>query len=120
MKKLIISSVLMLVMLPSISSAQLRTGNDLYSLCTNRGGPETYACIAWFSAHRNTVYYVDQVLKVLGTQGPTKPFCIPQNVTTGQVKDVAVNYLRDNPETRHRDAVLLVGAALLRAWPCGR
>lgn len=44
--------------------------------------------------------------------------CIPDGVTKGQIYDVALKYLQDNPEDRHRSAALLARTALWRTWPC--
>jgi hypothetical protein len=45
--------------------------------------------------------------------------CLPANqVTEGQVQDVAVNFLTRHPELRHYGAVGLVAAALAEAFPC--
>jgi len=44
--------------------------------------------------------------------------CIPQSVTQGQAKDVALKWLRAHPEKRHFAAAGLVAYALSDAFPC--
>ena len=45
-------------------------------------------------------------------------FCIPPTVENGQVSDIVVNYLGDNPESRHESARTLINEALSAAFPC--
>jgi hypothetical protein len=42
--------------------------------------------------------------------------CIPQSVNLRQLQDVAVRYLKQHPETRHFNAVVLIAAAIREAW----
>jgi hypothetical protein len=44
--------------------------------------------------------------------------CIPTGVKQGQVMDVAINYLKAHPETRHYTADSLVAQALRDVFPC--
>lgn len=44
--------------------------------------------------------------------------CAPTGATTGQARDVVLQHLRINPQTRHQGAAFLVVEALGRAWPC--
>jgi hypothetical protein len=45
-------------------------------------------------------------------------FCLPANVTVGQMQDVVENYLREHPENRHFTAASLIADALQRKFPC--
>lgn len=45
-------------------------------------------------------------------------FCVPSGVTVGQVKDVFVKFLAENPKSRHLSGDVLVMAALIQAYPC--
>lgn len=45
-------------------------------------------------------------------------FCIPPTVENGQVSDIVVNYLRDNPASRHESVRTLINEALSAAFPC--
>ena len=44
--------------------------------------------------------------------------CVPNQVTRGQVKDIAVQFLVKHPESRHFSASSLVANALHEAFPC--
>lgn len=44
--------------------------------------------------------------------------CVPNRVQAGQIRDMVRNYLRANPEERHRAADILVTRVLNHAWPC--
>jgi hypothetical protein len=44
--------------------------------------------------------------------------CAPATITAGQVRDMALQYLRANPENRHLSADLLITGLLINAWPC--
>jgi hypothetical protein len=44
--------------------------------------------------------------------------CSPPNITKGQIVDVVFNYLKENPQTRHLSAEVLINQALIRFYPC--
>lgn len=44
--------------------------------------------------------------------------CTPENVTAGQVMQIVVDKLRENPKHRHHSADIFVSAALATTWPC--
>ena len=84
------------------------SGNELYKECTAdiRESPGDIGLCAG---------YVEGLADAHGLDGTT---CIPQGVSVGQVKDVIVKYLTQNPELRHFGASLLGFAALAQAFPC--
>ena len=45
-------------------------------------------------------------------------FCLPANVTPGQLSDVVRSRLNRIPEQRHKGAEIIVAAALVVAYPC--
>ena len=45
-------------------------------------------------------------------------YCIPENATAGQLKDVVTKWLRDSPQNRHYEAAGLVAQTLSEAFPC--
>jgi hypothetical protein len=47
-------------------------------------------------------------------------FQSPKNVTSGQLSDVVLKYLEDNPQLRHYSGNSLVSAALAQSFPCRR
>jgi len=46
------------------------------------------------------------------------PFCLPKDVTTGQLAAISKKYLTDNPEKRHFTAASNIAVALGKAFPC--
>jgi len=50
-----------------------------------------------------------------------QPRCTPRNLTAGRLREVVVEYLRDNPDNRTMDASALVWNAIIAEWPdCGK
>jgi hypothetical protein len=45
-------------------------------------------------------------------------YCIPDNVTGGQLQQIVQKTLRDHPEILHLSAVTAVAAAIRAAFPC--
>lgn len=50
---------------------------------------------------------------------PNKPrFCMPEQVSRGQARDIVRNYLSAHPELRHYSASSLVVNSFIAAFPC--
>ena len=47
-----------------------------------------------------------------------RSFCMPYEVTAGQIAKIVVKYLEAHPETLHKQPMILVHAALDDAFPC--
>ena len=47
-----------------------------------------------------------------------KPFCTPDETTSGQLHRVVVKHLKAHPELAHAPALFLVIVALREAFPC--
>ena len=45
-------------------------------------------------------------------------WCIPTGTASGQVRDIVVKFLRENPVQRHLAAAGVVASALQHTWPC--
>jgi hypothetical protein len=61
----------------------------------------------------NSFSFVDLV-----TDGYQMPFCPPAGGKNGQIRDIFTRYLREHPEERHEEAIILLVLALSEAWPC--
>jgi hypothetical protein len=49
-----------------------------------------------------------------------QPRCTPATLTGGQLRQVVIDYLQDNPDNRSMDASALVWNAIIAEWPeCG-
>lgn len=45
-------------------------------------------------------------------------YCLPSEVTTGQMVRIIVKYLKETPENLHLDGTMLIATALRGAYPC--
>jgi hypothetical protein len=45
-------------------------------------------------------------------------FCIPATVSNKQKTDIVFKYLSDHPESRHKNASLLIAFSMMEAFPC--
>ncbi len=96
------ASLLLPVSVLSQESSGLLSGNDLYNMCD----AQSVAC-AGYVAGMADAFVRDGTL------------CLPQsNVTTKQLADVVMAYLRDHPETRGYSAASLGHAAFSSTFPC--
>lgn len=48
----------------------------------------------------------------------SKAVCPPDQVTSGQARDIVQNYLEEKPQHRHLTADVLTIVALASVWPC--
>jgi hypothetical protein len=100
--------------------SDMSTGNGLLEICAQFDKDSSS-----FGLYDNgtCLGYIEGVLK-----GATLPkgectatatnWCVPSDVTLGQIKDVVVKSLRDHPENRQRPSQILIVNAVLKAWPC--
>lgn len=85
-------------------------GDTLYAECT--GEPD---------ARNRCLGYVTGVADVLAAavvRGDVTIACLPPEVAGDQARDVVVNFLRDNPQSRRYPAASQVELALSNAFPC--
>jgi hypothetical protein len=81
-------------------------GNKLLGYCSSKA---TIGCDA----------YLDGIADGIEAGGRAKAeACIPAAVTTPQMRDVVVKYLRNNPQTREMKAGVLATKAFAAAFPC--
>lgn len=91
----------------------LRTGNDLLIVCTDEGsGVGAIACMSFIRGVTRGF-----MGGVTYSQKPAA-ICPPETATSGQIRDVVVKSLRDDPAERHKSADFLVVKSLLAAFPC--
>lgn len=99
------------LLLPTDSAASAETetndGNGLYELCSGTEAIYTLGiCHGYISGVRDALRGV--------------VICPPSNVTNGQVFDIVINGLRDHPEERQKESVVLIIKYLSAAFPCQR
>jgi hypothetical protein len=96
-------------------SAQATSGNELLSRCKAQNHERTW-CLGYLQGFHNGLVIADALgLRLLGG---TSVYCMPPNVTVGQIVDVVVRFLEQNPAIRHENAEWLTLAALTHAFPC--
>lgn len=81
-------------------------GNDLYNWCINEP----------IEAHRYVIGVSDTEAYI--TEGKPQIICIPETVSSIQLRDTACLYLQNNPANRHYAAASSVLASLVKAFPC--
>jgi hypothetical protein len=90
------------------SQAPFYTGEDLYQKCLGPNG----ACPTY-------IYGVADAYDALAAAGLTEAqICLPRPANSEVVRDVVMQHLYANPDTRHQDAGGLVPAALMGEFPC--
>jgi hypothetical protein len=98
------------------------TGNDFYSLCTSTDAFNRVRCVSllegFVSGNRIAYWEVGRRAKMNGDR--LRSFCLPDEATTGQIRDVVVSFLRDVPQARHMPSAALIHTSLERAFPCPR
>jgi phosphoglucomutase len=97
------------------ADASFYTSKELYEVCTteraNKAYVEnTYECVAYITGAVDAFNTTREVNKLKS--------CIPANVTISRLRDVTVDFLRENPADRNTSASTLVFAATRKAWPC--
>jgi hypothetical protein len=103
MKKLLIA----LLMVPAMAHAEFWTGNKLYERLTSAETTDRIQAMGYVMG----VY--DVAVHAL--------FCPPgseTNITVGQIRDMASNWLANNPHRRSESAEKLVIEAFRQVWPC--
>ncbi len=95
-------------LMPAPANADSETGNDLYKWCR---GSDQSLCLGYVIASVETLLWwqiqTDQCFNN-----------IPNTATYGQIRDVVVKFLSDNPAKRDAFATILVSNAVQDAWPC--
>jgi hypothetical protein len=121
-----------LAIIPSVCSAQTVSGNTLYNACETIGeGSEIQRgfCIGFIGGVFEGVKFgagavmfqampESNLAEVDQSSNMMLGFCVPENVERGQILDVTINYLAENPQSRHESARSLTLQALQDAFPC--
>lgn len=100
---------LALVLGSGAALGQFQSGDALYKrMQSTAGSPEGRIDLTFVNGY---------VAGVADAAGPGALYCIP-GVKVSQVVDVVARDLAEHPESRHKDAAVLVMLALVRTWPC--
>lgn len=104
------------------------SGNDLLSICeTTNDTAKLGYCIGYISgAIEGMKWGISVPLLMSGadaseaekTGNTLLGFCVPAEASLGQMRDVILLYLHNNPAERHTSARIQVQLALAGAYPC--
>ena len=120
-------------LLPFHAMADGISGNDIYSACNSGdGGAQEGFCLGYligtvegmkwgsaFTIARLTEKAVETD-DLNAFSNVVLGFCLPSDAPNGQLLDVFVKYLQDNPAIRHQSARTLVQSAFTESFPCGQ
>ena len=118
MKRLAFKALGAAVVVASLSGNQLAaanvTGHQLQAYCTGpENSPGRVACVSYIQGFVGGIEAGDGSKVRDG-----RLWCFPDGATIKQARLVIEKYMRDNPQSIHRDADVIVGAALKLAFPC--
>jgi hypothetical protein len=87
-----------------------KSGNALLRECVSSNEVFRASCTAYI------VGVVDSVESFRANNGNTP--CAPRTVEAGQLRDVVVKFLQENPTQRDAPAAVIVTVAYAKAWGC--
>ncbi|UWR10889.1 Rap1a/Tai family immunity protein [Sulfitobacter mediterraneus] len=127
MKKLLLTVAVM----ASPAFAENDSGNTLYAACSHMNGEATVQagyCIGYLTGvwegmklGASLPFMLEgenSLTKLEETSNQLLRVCMPSDVERGQMVDVVIKYLDENPADRHGPARMLTWLALLDAFPC--
>ena len=104
----------------SVARAGADSGSELLSKCkVQTASFDMGYCAGFISAVLDTLnmWEASDVYEKR-THDKDVRFCLPAEVTNGQIILVFVKYMEDHPEQLHKPANLLLVEALRKAFPC--
>jgi hypothetical protein len=127
---------LVVCLLLGVLEARAQTGDELSKLCqTNR--PLVVGYVAGvldkatadsdvlfhfyfdtFEVNKDAAKIANDNRVLIASSDAIDGYCIPRNATLERKVDAFCEYLSNNPDQRHNDAVKLLGEAERAEWPC--
>ena len=115
--KIFLAAPLIAILMPAAAQAQtyvpthaLTSGNDFQEMCADQAA-FMLACVMFVQGVHDGTKAVDYI-----NEKPT--FCLPTNVTTGELQKVALKSLKDHPEVLHWPAGIILVYSWQTAFPC--
>ncbi|WP_313462380.1 Rap1a/Tai family immunity protein [Achromobacter sp.] len=108
----LIAFCLAVVSFSASAEQDITSGNFWLRMCEGKETWEQGACTFYASGLH------DGILLQQSLSGTNKLLCIPPGVTKGQIKDIWVKAMKDNPAQRHEQGDLIFAAAVSAAYPC--
>jgi hypothetical protein len=93
------------------AKAAWQSGNGLYQYCTAQ---QEMLCYGYVEGILDMTLFAEETMRLRYS------ICTPQGVTSRELVDVVVKYLKNNPEKRHFTAAGEVWGALSEAFPCAK
>ena len=94
----------------STAAAAVHTANWLLQTCDRQDVASQSYCLGYVSAS------VEAMSILLATQDRT--FCMPDTITQYQLQEAVILHIKKRPKDWHESAAVLIGLAVLDAWPC--
>lgn len=106
------------------------SANTLYDACTADTGEEQGFCVGYLIGfHEGRKFGSMTALNSTSSGVATADeldligdvlagYCLPPGVQYNQLFEIAINFMRDNPETRHETARSQVWQSFVEAFPC--
>jgi hypothetical protein len=95
-----------------LAASGISSGNDLYAACKSGDDIEIGMCIGFITGVTSGVQTDREIAKV------PPAWCIRKGVTQGQMRDITLKFMEDDPSIRDQDAAGIVIFAMARAFPC--
>lgn len=112
MNRFLMSAGVLIVSLTTPAASQsFWNGNELLEICTSKS--DDYCGGYIVGVFDSALPVIEEGNSVHGFQ-----FCAPLEVQQGQVRDIVVQWLRNNPGKRHYPAPAVVMLALSDTYPC--
>lgn len=108
MRGIVSALALAMAVLSSPATAQFADGNELRAIC--KENPDL--ALTYAIGVLDAAYMYQQLM------GVKDRICLPETLHPEQVRDVACNYLEENPADRHHLGADLVAESAATAWPC--
>jgi hypothetical protein len=100
--------------LASSEDSNIYTGNGLSAYCHSPDLNYVNYCHGFING-------VVEGILAEGESGLSEEhICLPENVTRGQIKEIVLKYLKDNPEKLHRPSFILIFNATRKVFPCSK
>ena len=117
MRKLLSASAVVLALggiTTSAHAAAYQTGSDYVTECAAHADWKNIACLTYARG------IADGLTMWRNAEPDAAYACIPDEVESAQLRDVALRYIQDNPKNRHFAAGALIAGALVHNWPCAK
>jgi hypothetical protein len=106
------------------TGGEFLNGNQLLRYCSEKEGSVTYwqseaSCTTYIMGAHDALISAAKSLTIWGEfETPLRLICVPGGVEAGQLRDIVIQRLQNQPQERDLPASMIVHSALLQAYPC--